>query len=100
MLTITGYEQEGTCTHCGRKLKHCIKLSDGRIVGSTCFDKKLTLPRISRGKKYRVGSTHIIELAKIAQFVNASEWKRYGVNATHFNFVESQEILESMENKL
>ena len=44
-LTIAGYEQEGNCEHCGRKLKHCIKIEENgvqRIVGATCFAKKMT----------------------------------------------------------
>ena len=86
-LAITGYEQEGRCEHCGRALKHCIRISDGRIVGATCFDKKLTQPRVSGGKKYRVGSQWIIRLAKIAQFVPADKWStRYGVSAYHMVF--------------
>ncbi len=86
MIAITGYEKDGNCEHCGRVLKHCIRLSDGRLVGATCFDKKVTTPKIYQGKKYRVGSEHIIKLAKVAQFVNPSNWSRYGLNNTHFIF--------------
>jgi len=87
-ISIIGYEKEGNCEHCGRALKHCIRISDGRLVGATCFDKKITLAKSGSGnRKYRVGSEHIIRLAKIAQFVNPSNWSgRYGVNHTHFTF--------------
>lgn len=89
-LEIVGYDQNGTCEHCGRALKHCIRLSDGRIVGATCFDKKITRPKIYQGKKYRVGSTHIIKLAKIAQFVPVHQWSsRYGVGPSSFTFEEA-----------
>lgn len=91
-ISITGYEQDGHCEHCGRALKHCIKISDGRIVGATCFDKKITLPREHLGKKYRVGSDSIIQLAKLAQFVKPENWSRYGYNSTHFVFNLSDEI--------
>lgn len=85
-LTITGYEQDGNCEHCGRPLVHCIRLADGRVVGATCFDKKLTKPRLYRGKNYRVGAEGVIRLAKIAQFVPASRWDIHGVSASLFKF--------------
>jgi hypothetical protein len=85
-LEIVGYEQDGNCEHCGRGLKHCIRLSDGRIVGATCFDKKITQPKIYQGKKYRVGSAHIIKLAKVAQFVPAHKWSLYGVGHLSLSF--------------
>ena len=86
-IEIIGYEQNGNCQHCGRVLKHCIRISDGRIVGATCFDKKLTKPRQYNGKPYRVGAETIIRLAKIAQFVNPVNWSRkYGVSTNNFVF--------------
>ena len=66
-LQIVGYEQIGNCAHCGRALKHCIRISDGRVVGATCFDKVLTEPKVYQGKKYRVGSENVIFMAKVAQ---------------------------------
>ncbi len=85
-IAIVGYEQEGHCEHCGRALKHCIRISDGRIVGATCFDKKLTAPRTYQGKNYRIGSEGVVRLAKIAQYVPAHNWGRYGVAAHNFDF--------------
>lgn len=85
-LTIVGYEQEGNCEHCGRALKHCIRLSDGRIVGATCLDKKLTKPRTYQGKSYRYGSQHIIKIAKCAQFVAPHRWASCGVNQQSMTF--------------
>lgn len=67
-LEIAGYEQGGKCEHCGRNLKHCIKLSDGRIVGATCFDKKMTKAKIYRGSKYRIGAEQVIYYAKLREF--------------------------------
>ena len=78
-ISITGYEGECNCEHCGRNLKHGIRLSDGRVVGSTCLDKAITAPKIYRGKKYRLGSELIIKAAKCAQFVPPDMWSRYGV---------------------
>lgn len=79
-LKITGYEQDCNCEHCGRHLVHGIRLSDGRVVGATCLDKKLTLPKVYQGKKYRLGSELIIKAAKVAQFKSHDQWPRYGVN--------------------
>ena len=82
-IQIIGYEQNGQCEHCGRALKHCIKISDGRVVGATCFDKKITKPRIYNGKSYRVGSEQIVQYAKIAQFSNLA---RHGLTSQHLTF--------------
>jgi hypothetical protein len=88
-IEITGYTQHGHCEHCGRVLKHCIRISDGRIVGATCFDKQLTAPREYQGKKYRIGAEEIVRRAKIAQYVPAMSWDRYGVTASDFGFIAS-----------
>ena len=85
-IEIVGYEQDGNCQHCGRALKHCIKLSDGRIVGATCFDKKLTKPRQQQGKSYRVGAENIVRYAKVVQFYAPQNWARYGVSASSLVF--------------
>lgn len=81
-IIIVGYEQDGHCEHCGRKLRHCIRISDGRLVGATCLDKKLTSPKVYQGKKYRLGAELIIKAAKVAQFVAPQNWARYGVSAS------------------
>lgn len=85
-LVIVGYESDCNCEHCGRALKHGVRLSDGRVVGATCLDKKLTAPRIYQGRKYRLGSELIIKAAKCAQFVVPTNWARYGVGAATMEF--------------
>lgn len=85
-LTITGYEQECNCEHCGRSLKHGIRLSDGRIVGATCLDKKLTKAKIYNGKSYRLGSELIIRAAQVAEFHAPAAWSRFGVSADTMRF--------------
>jgi len=82
-IEIAGYEQEGHCEHCGRALKHCIRLGDGRIVGATCFDKVLTKPRLYFGKPYRVGAENVIRRAKIAELGRLA---RYGMTARDLVF--------------
>lgn len=66
-IVITGYEQDGRCEHCGRPLRHCIRVDDGRIVGATCFNKLLTKPLQYNGKPYRVGEENIIRRAKAVE---------------------------------
>lgn len=85
-ILIVGYESDCNCEHCGRALKHGIKVSDGRIVGATCLDKKLTKPRVYQGKSYRLGAELIVRAAKVAQWKPASEWARYGVSASTLQF--------------
>lgn len=85
-ITIVGCEVDGHCEHCGRALKHCIRLSDGRIVGAICLDKKLTAPKVYQGKKYRLGADLIIRAAKCAQFIPAHKWSGYGVSPSTMSF--------------
>lgn len=79
VVTIVGYEEDGHCEHCGRVLRHCIRISDGRIVGATCFDKKITKPKSYNGKAFRIGSEGIIKYAKMAQFWSEEKRARNGV---------------------
>lgn len=85
-IEIVGYEQDGHCEHCGRVLKHCIRISDGRIVGATCLDKKLTKPKVYQGRTYRLGAELIIRAAKVAQFHQPASWGRFGVSASTMQF--------------
>lgn len=85
-LTITGYEHDTNCEHCGRKLVHGIEINNGLIVGATCFDKLLTKARLYQGKKYRIGSENVIRLAKIAE---KGTMKRHQYEPDDFVFVES-----------
>lgn len=85
-IQIVGYEQEALCQHCGRTLKHGIRLSDGRLVGATCLDKKLTKPKQYQGKPYRLGAELIVRAAKVAQFHPASNWSRFGVSMATLQF--------------
>jgi hypothetical protein len=82
-LEIMGYEQEGKCEHCGRNLIHCIKLSDGRIVGATCFDKKMTKAKTYNGKKYRIGADKVIYYAQLREF---GKLNKAGIPATSLVF--------------
>ena len=85
-IEIVGYEEECHCMHCGRALRHGIRISDGRTVGATCLDKKLTAPKVYQGKKYRLGAELSIRAAKVAQFYAPAAWSRFGVNAETLRF--------------
>ncbi|MEY8056516.1 hypothetical protein AB9A10_32300, partial [Pseudomonas aeruginosa] len=89
-ISIVGYESDCNCEHCGRALRHGIRLSDGRLVGATCLDKKLTKPRKYQGKSFRFGAEHIIKIAKVVQFYSPGNWARFGVSASSATFEEAQ----------
>jgi hypothetical protein len=85
-INIVGYEQDCKCEHCGRNLVHGIRISDGRVVGATCLDKKLTAPKVYGGKKYRLGAELIVRAAKVAQFYTVDQWARFGVSTSTMTF--------------
>lgn len=85
-LVIAGYEREAVCEHCGRRLVHGIRMADGRTVGATCLDRKLTLPKVYQGKRYRMGSAYIIRAAKVVQLYPPSKWDAYGVSQWGITF--------------
>ena len=87
ILVIAGYEKEAVCEHCGRALKHGVKLADGRIVGAQCLNQSMTQAKVRNGKKYRVGSEYIIKMAKCAQFADPAKWGQYGVTRQGMEFV-------------
>jgi hypothetical protein len=79
-LVIVGYSEDDVCAHCGKTLRHGIRLADGRVVGAQCFNKVLTLPQVYAGKSYRVGAENVIRYAKIAEHYTAAEGeRRFGV---------------------
>lgn len=81
-IAIVGYESDCNCDHCGRALRHGVRLNDGRVVGATCLDKKLTKPRQYQGNSFRFGAEHIVRIAKTVQFYSPSNWSRFGVSAS------------------
>lgn len=85
-IEIVGYVHDTYCQHCGRKLKHGIRISDGRTVGATCLDKKITHPKMYQGQPYRVGSELIINAAKVVENKLESQWARYGVSRETLKF--------------
>lgn len=87
IISISGYQNECICQHCNRNLKHGIVLSDGRIVGATCFATKLTEPKTDRNnKKYRDKPDTIIHLAKLMQYRDSDYHYRLGYMPSSFQF--------------
>lgn len=79
-LCITDYVEGAECAHCNRVLRHGI-VTDNGIVGAQCFAKKLTAPRIYKGKAYRLDAGDIVSLAK-----KARSPCRFGLRPEHFTF--------------
>ena len=88
-ISIVGYENDDVCSHCNRKLIHCIRTNDGELVGAQCFAKVLTKPRIYNGKKYRLTPESVIRLAKSAQFWSTEKQMRNGLFPDHCIFERS-----------
>jgi ribosome-binding protein aMBF1 (putative translation factor) len=75
-ITITGYESDCNCEHCGRKLKHGIKIEQNgltKTVGAHCLANDMTKPQEYQGRKYRLPANDIIEKAKWLEY-RSWEW--------------------------
>ena len=66
--------------------KHGIKISTGETVGSDCFDKQMTKPRVSGKKEYRFGAAHIIHIAKVVEYKTPAQWELYNVSQSATKF--------------
>jgi len=85
-IAIVGYEQDSNCEHCGKALRHGIRISDGRVVGAQCLNNQLTQPKVYQGKKFRFGTELIIRAAKVVQFYAPAAWSRFGVSNSTITF--------------
>jgi hypothetical protein len=75
IITIVGYDHDSNCEHCGRKLKHGIKVEQNgliRTVGAMCLSNDMTLPQEYQGKKYRLPVDEIINKAK---WLESKNWE-------------------------
>lgn len=88
-IKIEGYEENSVCGHCGRELRHGIKVSNGLIVGASCLANKIAGKKVkASGEEYSVSPSRIIDMAKVCQFVDPSKWSMYGVNQSAITFIE------------
>jgi len=86
-IQIIGYVSEARCDHCGRALRHGIRIDDGRTVGASCLANVLTAPRRHAGKAYRYAPATVVDLAKVAEFAPAHLWANYGFNTASATFL-------------
>lgn len=80
LICITGYVENADCGHCNRPLRHGI-ITDAGIVGATCFARKLTAPKLLRGKAYRPGADEVVYIAR-----RAHNPARYSLSDWHLNW--------------
>lgn len=85
LICITGYIENAECGHCGRVLRHGIRTEAG-TVGAQCFAQKITAPRKSAGKSYRLDAAAVVHIAKVVQRANPANWGQYGVSETGRTF--------------
>lgn len=85
-LTITGYERDDCCSHCGRKLVHCINTAEMGLVGADCFNKliKANTKRFSGNGK--PGAPLVRDLAKMRDRYSWDSLSRLGRGPHHFVF--------------
>lgn len=85
-LTIIGYDQDDYCSHCGRKLVHCIKTAELGIVGASCFAKLIVPNRKRFSGNGRPTSSIVRELAVIRERYSDEGMRRLGRYPDHFVF--------------
>lgn len=85
-ITITGYTTDCNCEHCGRNLKHGIRIDDGRVVGAQCLDQVMTKPKVWSGKSYRIGKENVIRYARLRAKYNDSGLARFGIYSDMLTF--------------
>jgi len=86
-VTITGYQPDCVCAHCGRNLAHGIKMQDGFVVGSSCFANKIIAKNIRRfSRNGRPSPAWVVELAQWMEFKTESQRQRAGLYPVNFRF--------------
>lgn len=85
-LTITGYDQDDFCTHCGRKLIHCVKTAELGLIGADCFNKLIAANRKKYSGNGKPGASLVRDMAKLREKVSDAGLSRYGRAPHHFVF--------------
>jgi hypothetical protein len=80
LICVTGYYQDGDCSHCGRELRHCI-VTDAGVFGARCFANTVTKPQTYNGKAFRLSTDAVISLARMAR-----DPARHGIGARALTF--------------
>lgn len=85
-LTITGYERECNCEHCGRPLKLGVKTAERGLIGADCFVKMIARDRArfnGNGKPSAEGvKQYALVIAKGMEYAS----RMYGYSARSFVF--------------
>jgi len=84
-ISILGYEAECDCDHCGRSLRHGIKVSGLGTIGADCFRAMIrsNRKRFSQGKP---DAAYVHTLAKLKERDSAAQLSRMGYGPNHFVF--------------
>lgn len=85
-LTITGYDQDDCCSHCGRKLVHCVKTSELGIIGADCFVKLVAPNRKKYSGNGKPTASIVREMALIRERYSDEGMSRLGRYPHHFVF--------------
>jgi len=85
-LTITGYEMDDYCSHCGRKLVHCINTAELGLIGADCFNKLIVANRKKYSGNGKPGASLVRDMAKLRDRYSDEGLKRFGRYPHHFIF--------------
>lgn len=88
-LTITGYERECNCEHCGRPLKLGVNTPEKGVIGADCFVKLIAKDR----QRYNGNGKPSAEMVKQYALVIAKgleyAQRMYGYSAHSFQFTQA-----------
>lgn len=86
-ITITGYDMDCECEHCGRKLTHGVMTDVRGMIGADCFVKIIT----ANTKKYsgngKPTASMVRDMAKIRDRYTDEGMARLGRYPHHFVFL-------------
>lgn len=85
-LTITGYEQDDFCSHCGRKLIHCVNTAELGLIGADCFNKLIAPDAKRFSGNGKPGASLVRDMAKIRDRYTDEGMSRLGYQPRHFSF--------------
>lgn len=85
-ISITGYERECYCDHCGRALQHGVKTDTLGTIGADCFNKLIVADRKKFSRDGKPGAPYVRTLAKLKECDSADQLHRMGYGPHHFVF--------------
>lgn len=88
-LTITGYEPEVHCEHCGRPLKIGIRVAEKGVIGADCFVRMVKVDRKRFSGNGKPSAEMVRQYAVIISKGLAYAASRYGYSASVFAFQEA-----------